>query len=168
MRIIINLASKEYSKCIEKYLQPEKMDTRFSSAIHTLILIAAADHSMTSEEIAVSVGTNPSYIRKITGLLRKKEIITSRQGARGFALTVTPEKLPLYDIYRAIYESEEVHVFDLHQNPNDECIVGRHIRPVLTDTFRQIEEKAEQELNGLTLKDCMDSMRKLIDKEDVK
>ena len=58
---------------------------------------------------------NPSYIRKVTGLLRKKEIITSRQGARGFALTVTPEELPLYDIYRAIYESEEVHVFDLHQ-----------------------------------------------------
>lgn len=62
-----------------------------SSAIHTLILIAAADHPMTSEEIAISVGTNPSYIRKITGLLRKKEIITSRQGARGFALTVAPE-----------------------------------------------------------------------------
>ena len=134
------------------------MDTRFSSAIHTLILIAAADHPMTSEEIAVSVGTNPSYIRKITGLLRKKEIITSRQGARGFALTAMPEN----------YESEEVHVFDLHQNPNDECIVGRHIRPVLTDTFRQIEEKAEQELKCLTLKDCMDSMQKLIDKEDKK
>ena len=144
------------------------MDTRFSSAIHTLILIAAADHPMTSEEIAASVGTNPSYIRKVTGLLRKKEIITSRQGVRGFALTVTPEELPLYDIYRAIYESEEVHVFDLHQNPNDECIVGRHIRPVLTDTFRQIEEKAEQELKGLTLKDCMDSMQKLIGKEDMK
>ncbi len=142
------------------------MDTRFSSAIHTLILIAAADHPMTSEEIAVSVGTNPSYIRKITGLLRKKEIITSRQGARGFALTVTPEELSLYDIYQAIYESEEVHIFDVHQNPSDECIVGRHIRPVLTDIFRQIEEQAKQELKSQTLQGCMDSMRKLIDKED--
>ena len=142
------------------------MDTRFSSAIHTLILIAAADHPMTSEEIAVSVGTNPSYIRKITGLLRKKEIIISRQGARGFALTVTPEELSLYDIYQAIYESEEVHIFDVHQNPNDECIVGRHIRPVLTDIFRQIEEQAKQELKSQTLQGCMDSMRKLIDKED--
>lgn len=141
------------------------MDTRFSSAIHTLILIAAADHPMTSEEIAVSVGTNPSYIRKVTGLLRKKEIITSRQGARGFALTVTPEELPLYDIYRAIFESEEVHVFDLHQNPNDECIVGRHIQPVLTDVFRGIEEKAEQELKNTTLADCMQKMKMEIDKE---
>lgn len=44
------------------------MDTRFSSAIHTLILISEAEDPMTSEDIAVSVGTNPSYIRKITGL----------------------------------------------------------------------------------------------------
>ena len=78
------------------------------------------------------------------------------------------QALRRYDIYRAIYESEEVYVFDLHQNQNDECIVGRHIRPVLTDTFRQIEEKAEQELKDLTLKDCMDSMRKMIDKEEMK
>ena len=49
------------------------MDTRFSSAIHTLILIAEAEVPMSSEQIAGSVGTNASYIRKITGLLKKKE-----------------------------------------------------------------------------------------------
>ena len=42
------------------------MDTRFSSAIHTLILISEAESPMTSEQIAVSVGTNASYIRKIS------------------------------------------------------------------------------------------------------
>ena len=36
------------------------MDTRFSSAIHTLILISEAETPMTSEEIAKSVGTNAS------------------------------------------------------------------------------------------------------------
>ena len=43
------------------------MDTRFSSAIHMLILISEAETPMTSEEIAASVGTNASYIRKVTG-----------------------------------------------------------------------------------------------------
>lgn len=60
---------------------------------------------------------------------------------------------------RAISETETVHVFDLHQNPNDRCIVGRHIRPVLSDVFRGIEEKAEQELKQTTLRDCMDQMK---------
>ena len=76
-----------------------------------------------------------------------------------------PEKLSLLRIYQAIAETEEVHVFDLHQNPNDECIVGRHIQPVLTDVFRGIEEKAEQELNNTSLADCLQKMKTEIDKE---
>ena len=135
------------------------MDTKFSSAIHMLILISEAETPMTSEEIAVSVGTNSSYIRKVTGLLKKKGIIESRQGASGYQLLVGPEKLTLYEVYQAVTEADQVHVFDLHQNPNDQCIVGKHIRPVLTDVFRSVEEKAEQELRGTTLKCCMDRMR---------
>ena len=46
------------------------MDTRFSSAIHILIMIAGSEQPLTSEAIANSVGTNPSYIRKVTGLLK--------------------------------------------------------------------------------------------------
>lgn len=141
------------------------MDTRFSSAIHTLIMIAGAETPMTSDQIAESVGTNASYIRKITGLLKKQGIIDSRQGISGFTLLVEPEELSLLNIYQAIAETEQVHVFDLHQNPNDECIVGRHIQPVLTDVFRGIEEKAEQELKNTTLADCMQKMKKEIDKE---
>ena len=128
------------------------MDTKFSSAIHMLILISEAETPMTSEEIAVSVGTNASYIRKVTGLLKKKGIIESRQGTSGYQLLVGPEELTLYEVYQAVSETEQVHVFDLHQNPNDQCIVGKHIRPVLTDVFRSVEEKAEQELRGTTLK----------------
>ena len=105
------------------------------------------------------MGTNSSYIRKVTGLLKKKGIIESRQGASGYQLMVKPEELTLYEVYQAVSETEQVHVFDLHQNPNDQCIVGKHIRPVLTDVFRAVEEKAEQELRGTTLKCCMDRMR---------
>ena len=135
------------------------MDTKFSSAIHMLILISEAETPMTSEEIAVSVGTNASYIRKVTGLLKKKGIIESRKGVSGFQLVINPEELTLYEVYQAVSEAEQIHVFDLHQNPNDQCIVGKHIRPVLTDVFRSIEEKAEQELRSITLRDCMDKMR---------
>ena len=140
------------------------MDTRFSSAIHILIMIAGSEQPLTSEAIANSVGTNPSYIRKVTGLLKKKGILDSRQGIHGFSLLIPPEELSLFAVYQAINESDEVHVFDLHQNPNDECIVGRHIRSVLAETFREVEEKAEWQLKQTTLADCMEKMRKEIDK----
>jgi DNA-binding IscR family transcriptional regulator len=122
-------------------------------------MVAGSEQPLTSEAIANSVGTNPSYIRKVTGLLKKKGILDSRQGIHGFSLLVPPEALSLYSIYQAINESDEVHVFDLHQNPNDACVVGRHIRPVLAETFRGIEEKAERQLRQTTLADCMDKMR---------
>lgn len=137
------------------------MDTRFSTAIHTLILISEAETPMTSEEIASSVGTNASYIRKVTGLLKKKGIIESKRGVSGFQLAIPPKKLLLFDVYEAVSETDQVHVFDLHQNPNDQCIVGKHIRPVLSDVFRSAEEKAEQVLRDTTLADCIDRMRKL-------
>ena len=134
------------------------MDSRFSSAVHMLILVSESEKPMTSEEIAVSVGTNASYIRKLSGLLKKHGIIESRQGSRGFSLLISPEDLTLLCIYQAVSESDRVHIFDLHQNPNDAFIVGRHIRPVMTEVFREAEEKAEQELKRQTLKTCMDRM----------
>lgn len=140
-------------------------DTRFSSAIHMLILIAGAEKPMTSEQIARSVGTNASYIRKLALLLKKQGVIESRRGVGGFRLLVPTEKLSLLRVYRAIAETEGVHVFDLHQNPSDRCVVGRHIRPVLTDVFRDIEQQAERELQRLTLADCMQKMRTKMEEE---
>lgn len=45
-------------------------DTKFSIAIHILSIIALNPNPVNSVEIAKSVGTNPSYIRKIMSLLK--------------------------------------------------------------------------------------------------
>lgn len=142
------------------------MDTRFSSAIHTLILIAESEKPMTSGDIAGSVGTNASYIRKIIGLLKKKDIIESHRGISGFALKAKAEELTLLQIYQAVNETEGIRLFDLHQNPNDQCIVGRHIEPVLTELFAEMEEAAALALSGKTLADCIGGIRKCLDSTD--
>lgn len=136
------------------------MDTKFSSAIHTLILISESTKPLTSEEIAASVGTNASYIRKIIGLLKKKDIIESRRGVSGFTLKPEAEELTLLQIYQAVNDAETPRIFDLHQNPSDECIVGRHIKPVLTDMFAQIENTFSRALAEKTLADCIGLMQK--------
>ena len=135
------------------------MDTKFSSAIHMLILISEAETPMSSEKIAESVGTNPSYIRKIAGLLKKAGIIESSQGRSGFSLTLNADELTLYQIFCAVEETDGVHLFDIHRNPNDKCVVGQYIRPALTDMFGELEAKAAAELKQKTLKTCMDIVR---------
>ena len=123
-------------------------------------MISESAKPLTSEEIAASVGTNASYIRKIIGLLKKKDIVESRRGVSGFTLRPEARELTLLQIYQAVSETETPRIFDLHQNPSDECIVGRHIKPVLTDMFAEIEDTFSRALAEKTLADCIGLMRK--------
>lgn len=136
------------------------MDTKFSSAIHTLILIAESNAPLTSEQIANSVGTNASYIRKVIGLLKKQGMIESHRGISGFSLKPKPEDLTLLQIYQAVNDEKRACIFDLHQNPNDKCVVGRYIKPVLTDMFAEIKNTFACTLAGKTLADCIGAIHK--------
>lgn len=138
------------------------MDTKFSSAIHALILISESESPMNSDQIAVSVGTNPSYIRKLTTRLSKAGIIEGHRGISGFRLRQKPEQISLLDIYKAVMETDSLHLFDLHQNPNDACIVGHNIRPVLGSMFRGMERDVESRLQSMTLEDCITDMSRYI------
>lgn len=142
------------------------MDTKFSTAIHMLILVSEAEVPMNSEQIAHSVGTNASYIRKVATRLSRAGILEGRRGVSGFSLLKAPEDISLLEVYRAVEQTEDVHVFDVHQNPSDECIVGRNIRPVLNGMFRQAEQVVERKLAGTTLADCITQMRKQIESSE--
>ena len=139
------------------------MDTKFSVAVHVLILISEAPTPVSSEQMAESVGTNASYIRKILALLKKAEIVDGRRGISGYSLTAAPEQLTLLQIYQAVMEEPKIHLLDIHQNPNDQCVVGRHIRPVLTDMFADIEQVFVRSLADKTLADCIADIRKRIE-----
>ena len=138
------------------------MDTKFSSAIHSLIMISEAETPVNSEQIANSVGTNPSYIRKLTTRLSKAGLIEGRKGVSGFRLIKPADKITLLDIYKAVMETDYLHLFDIHQNPNDECVVGHNIEPVLSGMFIDMEKQIEAKLEGMTLADCIKIMRKRI------
>ena len=139
------------------------MDTKFSVAVHILILISESPTPITSDQIAGSVGTNASYIRKILALLKKAEIVDGRRGISGYRLTAAPEKLTLLQIYQAVMEEPRIHLLDIHQNPSDQCIVGRHIRPVLTGMFADMEEAFARSLADKTLADCIAGIRNRVE-----
>ena len=138
------------------------MDTKFSVAVHALILISESPAPMNSDQMAGSVGTNASYIRKILALLKKAKIVDGHRGISGYSLTVAPEQLTLLQVYQAVMEEPKIHLLDIHQNPSDQCIVGHHIRPVLTDLFADIEQAFSRSLAEKTLADCIADIRKRI------
>lgn len=136
------------------------MDTKFSVAVHVLILISESPEPMNSDQMAGSVGTNASYIRKILALLKKGKIVDGHRGISGYTLTAAPEQLTLLKIYQAVTEDENIHLLDIHRNPSDQCVVGRHIGPVMTGMFSDLEEAFARALAGKTLSDCINAIRK--------
>ncbi len=135
------------------------MDTKFSVAVHALILISESPNPIDSERMARSVGTNASYIRKILGLLKKATIVSSHRGITGFSLSVPPEQLTLLRVYQAVTEEPQCHLLDIHQNASDQCVVGRHIKPVLTNMFEQAESAFTRALSEQTLAQCIAGIR---------
>lgn len=139
------------------------MDVKFSSAIHVLILVSEAEYPMSSEQIAESVGTNASYIRKLTSRLSRAGIIQAKRGVSGFALTRSAKEISMLDIYLAVMECDKLHLFDLHQNPKDTCIVGQNIQPVLGVMFQEMERDTEKKLAHISLADSIEAMRRYIE-----
>lgn len=135
------------------------MDTKFSVAVHVLILIAESPEPMNSDQMAVSVGTNASYIRKVLALLKRNGIVDGHRGVGGYTMGADPEQLSLLRIYQSLMDEPEIHLLDIHRNPNDQCVVGCHIRPMLTEMFTEIEEAFARALAGKTLADCIAGIR---------
>ena len=136
------------------------MDTKFSVAVHILILISESPPPINSDQIAMSVGTNASYVRKILALLKKAGIVHGHQGISGYSLLFAPKRLTLLQIYQAVMEQPKPHLLDVHQNPSDRCIVGHHIRTVLTGIFADVEDAFARSLSNKTLADCIAGIRK--------
>ena len=136
------------------------MDTKFSVAVHILILVSESQPSFNSDQMAMSVGTNASYVRKILSLLKKAGIVDGHRGISGCTLRIAPEQLTLLKIYQAVMEEPKPHLLDVHQNPSDRCIVGQHIRTVLTGMFADVEDTFARSLSDKTLADCLADIRK--------
>ena len=136
------------------------MDTKFSVAVHVMILISESPSPVNSDQMAMSVGTNASYVRKILALLKKAGIVHGHQGISGYSLLFAPKRLTLLQIYQAVMEQPKPHLLDVHQNPSDRCIVGQHIRTVLTGMFADVEDTFARSLSDKTLADCIADIRK--------
>lgn len=135
------------------------MDTKFSVAVHVLILVSESPTPINSDQMAMSIGTNASYVRKILALLKKAGIVDGHRGISGYTLMITPEQLTLLQIYQAVMEEPKPHLLDIHQNSSDRCVVGCHIRPVLSGMFSGVEDAFARALAEKTLADCIAGIR---------
>lgn len=139
-------------------------DTKFTVAIHILLMLATSNRELNSDDLAHSVGTNASYIRKVMALLKKQQVIASQRGKSGIRLLVSPADITLLDIYE-IVEGEEPHLFKIHQNPNPECPIGRNIKQAVFPFLAGAEKQLRESLARDSLADVIKRIKKLAEEE---
>ena len=127
--------------------------SRFAVAVHILTSLATyKGEPVPSEVIAKSASTNPAVIRRILSMLNAAGFSKSQLGQGGGAMLARPAKsISLLDVYGAV-ESDAL--FALHRTlPDQNCMVGRHIQPVLQSTMDKAITAMKAELNRVSVAD---------------
>lgn len=129
--------------------------SRFAVAVHVLTLMAWSDEEcLKSDQLAVSVNTNPVVIRRMLCELAEDKLVISHTGSTGGTrLARNPQQISLLDVYRAV---ETADVFSLHpKHPDRSCPVGSTIGTVLKDVRTEIDSAIEHVLAGITIDDVV-------------
>ena len=144
-----------------------QISSRFTMAIHMFACIDTfSDQKMTSDFMAGSIGTNPVIIRKLLQQLKAAGLVEVSRGTGGVTVTRPLEEITFLDIYRAVECTPDQELFHFHENPNQNCPVGRNIHHVLDDKLQQIEKAMEQKLAEITLAQVKNDVDAWIAKEN--
>jgi DNA-binding IscR family transcriptional regulator len=113
--------------------------------------------TLTSEQIAASLASNPVLVRRSLAPLREAGIVVSGRGpGSGWSLGRPAEEISLRDVYDGL-GSEETFALHPHE-PNQECPVGFGIRPVLSEVYAGIEAAIVAELESRSVAEVLDTL----------
>lgn len=142
-----------------------QISSRFTIAVHILICIETFknDYKITSDFLASSVNANAVVIRRLLQQLKKAGIINVKRGSGGAEMARSPEEITLLDIYNAVECVEEGKLFHFHENPSQECPVGKNIHAVLDVRLEEIQKAMEREMRSISIQDIINDTKKLIE-----
>lgn len=143
-----------------------QISSRFTMAIHMFACIDTfSEMKMTSDFMAGSIGTNPVIIRKLLGQLKAAGLVEVARGTGGVTITKPLDEITFLDVYKAVECAPDEELFHFHENPNQECPVGRNIHHVLDDKLAQVQKAMEDELSKITLAEVKNDITLWIAKE---
>ncbi|MEV5026544.1 Rrf2 family transcriptional regulator [Paenibacillus sp. LPE1-1-1.1] len=137
------------------------MNSEFTVAVHSLVLLAyLPDHMASSETIARNVSTNPTRIRKIMSTLRKHGFVKTKEGiGGGYILDCEPDEVTLAQIYQAL-SGGTLKPHWCSGNPDEDCLVSANIQGVMDHFFYEAEQHYVAYLERNTLQTALDKIRK--------
>ncbi len=131
--------------------------TRFSLALHVMVALAKnRGQRLQSEALALSIGTNSSFLRQIVSKLRTGQLIDTKQGkGGGITLVRSPSSISILEIFQSV--EEECAIQTHNCNGVRQCIVADKIPAILQDLSAKVKSSVENELRDQTLQTVLDT-----------
>ena len=133
-----------------------QISSRFTVAIHILAALEIGKNKVcTSEVIADSIQNNPVVVRRIIGFLKKAGLVDVNIGCGGAYLLKPVGDITLFDVYKAVDVVEDEKLFQIHENTNQECIIGANIQDVLMLILPKAQIAMEDVLRSYTMENVV-------------
>lgn len=127
-----------------------KTDSRLSGVLHILVHMIESGDSMTSEQLARMMQTNPVVIRRLLGGLRKRGLVSSEKGhGGGWRLVRDPDEVTLLDIYEALDSPTLFSIGNRQEHPT--CTIERTVNSLMDDAIRDAESVLFARFRDVTL-----------------
>lgn len=135
-------------------------NTQFSIAVHLMLALGLnCGKEVTSAQMAESVNTSPSFIRRILAKLSKANLVTTTTGKSGFTALAKPaDEISLLEIYKAV---DAPQTFAIHEYPTQNfCQVSCNIESVMKKVLGKAQKSFETTLNETSLAEVIADIRK--------
>ena len=136
------------------------VNTQFSIAVHLMAALGygAADER-TSSQLAASINTSPSFVRRVLAKLSKANLVSTSMGKTGScSLAKRPKEISLLDIYKAV---EAPKAFAIHDYPvQKSCAVSCAIKTAMDKVLDKTQHSMEKSLGEISLADVIADLPK--------
>lgn len=145
-----------------------QISSRFTIAMHMLACmdVFKDEYKITSDFLASSINVNPVIVRKLLSQLKEAGLIEVKRGPGGATIVKPLNEITFLDVYRAVDCVEENTLFHFHENPNQDCPVGKNIHNILDDKLIRVQNAMERELESITLADVKTDLEKYLEKKN--
>lgn len=126
-------------------------NTQFSIAVHLMLALGyGGGQQATSGELAKSINTSPSFVRRILAKLSKAGLVATTTGKSGSCLLAKKaEEISLLEIYKAV---DAPQTFAIHDYPvQNSCRVSCNIEAVMKRVLERAQNSFEGSLGDTTL-----------------
>jgi len=126
-------------------------NTQFSIAVHLMIVLGSkCENQVTSNALASSINTSPSFVRRILAKLSKSGLVSTTTGKSGScSLGKRTEDISLLEIYNAV---DAPPTFAIHDYPvQSGCYVSCNIEATMRKVLARAQQSFESSLAETTL-----------------